>query len=153
MTVLGLKSWRQIHLSPDFRILSVYWGIIKYVGERLDILCQNIVEIHTILYQTTKETSLVSTLKLVLYLISTRLILNLEFHYEWNSRKIGFSECTAQCSELCSDFWDSLLYFKSPGGEGIIKEINNEVTPLTFAVQYSHYNPINLPFLSWEREL
>ena len=60
VTVLKLKSWRQIHLSSRFRIPSVYWGIIKCAGQRLDILCQNIVKIHTILYQTTKETTMSS---------------------------------------------------------------------------------------------
>ena len=109
-----LKSWRQIYLNSYFRIPSVYWEIIKCVGERLDILCQNIVKIHTILYQTLQTKQLCLRSSLSYFIIPTRLILNLEFHFEWNSRKMFFSECTTIFRAL---FWllrlsDSLLSFK-----------------------------------------
>ena len=97
-----LKSWRQIYLNSYFRIPSVYWEIIKCVGERLDILCQNIVKIHTILYQTLQTKQLCLRSSLSYFIIPTRLILNLEFHFEWNSRKMFFSECTTIFRAL---FW------------------------------------------------
>ena len=143
MTV-ELKSWRQIYLNSYFRIPSVYWEIIKCVS---DILCQNIVKIHTILYQTlqTKQLCLCSSLSYFTNKINIKLRISFwmklakNIHF-WMHYNFASSVLTSETLFSLSNLQENIE---------LIMKINNEVTHLKSTLQYSHELSFSCPCPEW----